>query len=187
MNNGPELHDCGPPDVPRLLAILEDHQVRYVISGSVAARIYGVELVPGDLDIVPSRETDNLVRLVEVLKVIEARPSGPFGEWEVQPDGEMKWISRPTTPQEVAAWTPSAKDLSTLDCLFRTRLGNFDVVPEITGSFDELKQRAVQLPAHGFNPWVAHVDDLIARLTVPRREKDIPRVTGLRKIQRELP
>jgi hypothetical protein len=33
---------------------------------------------------------------------------------------------------------------------------------------------------------VAHVDDLLARLTVPRRKKDVARVKRLRELQRKV-
>lgn len=32
---------------------------------------------------------------------------------------------------------------------------------------------------------VAHIDDLLAALTVPRRRKDVPRVQQLRALQRQ--
>lgn len=178
------IHPSQAPDIPALLALLDRHAVRFVITGSVAARLHGVELQPGDLDVVPALDTANLERLVAVLRELEARPPGPFGAWTTLPNGEQKWIPRPTTPEEVAAWTPDVEDESSLDHLYRTRLGDFDVVPRVTGTYAELKPRAVRLPAFGHTPWVAHVDDLLARLTVPRREKDAPRVARLREIQR---
>jgi hypothetical protein len=80
---------------------------------------------------------------------------------------------------------PQANDIATLDQSFHTRYGNFDVVPEVSGTYDALMQRAIRLPAYGQAIWVAHVDDLLATVTVPRRAKDIPRVQALRAIQRQ--
>ena len=62
----------------------------------------------------------------------------------------------------------------------RMAAGNFDVVPEVSGTYDALMQRAIRLPAYGQAIWVAHVDDLLATVTVPRRTMDIPRVQALR-------
>ena len=90
--------------VPELLGVLESHEVEYVVSGSVAAMIYGVELTPGDLDVVPATEGANLRKLVGVLREIEARPHGPFGEWMTRADGERKWVPRPTSEAELDAW-----------------------------------------------------------------------------------
>jgi hypothetical protein len=178
------LHPDRPPDVPGLLAVLEEHEVVFVLGGSVAAMAYGVALQPGDLDIVPDPDPANLKRLVRVIRTVEGRPAGPFGSWETQPDGERKWIARSTTPQEAAGWTPDPGDIASLDHLLRTRNGNLDIVPEILGTYAHLKERAVRLDAFGCTVWVAHVDDLLARLTVPRREKDVTRVQALRAVQR---
>jgi hypothetical protein len=70
------------------------------------------------------------------------------------------------------------------DSLFHTRYGNFDIVPDLAGRYESLMERAVKMQAHGFEAWVAHVDELLAALTVPRRQKDILRVKKLREIQR---
>ena len=89
-----------PPELAPLVRILDAHGLRYVVTGSVAALLYGVELVPGD--------------------------------------------------------------------------------------FEMLSESAVQRTAFGVQVRVAHVDEVLARLTVPRRQKDIPRVHKLREVQRLL-
>jgi hypothetical protein len=170
--------------VAGILKLLDEFGVQYVITGSVAARLYGVDLEPGDLDIVPATDSANLERLVRVLDALAARPAGPFGEWTALPDGEMRWIARPTTDEEIQAWAPDVRDVSSLDHCYRSRLGNFDVVPSVTGTYDVLKKRAIRIPAFGFAPWVAHIDEILARLTVPRRDKDAPWVARLREVQR---
>ena len=178
------LHEARPPLVGAILKILDEMELQFVITGSVAAQLYGVGLEPGDLDIVPATDTGNLDRLLRVLDALEARPAGPFGEWTTLPNGEMKWIARLTTEEDIQAWTPSVHDVSSLDHCYRSQFGNFDVVPRVGGTYEVLKRRAVQIPAFGYNPWVAHVDELLARLTVPRRDKDVTRVAQLREVQR---
>jgi len=51
--------------------------------------LHGVPLEPGDLDITPAVDWDNLRKLAEVLVIIKARhsPGGPFGSWQTEPDG----------------------------------------------------------------------------------------------------
>jgi len=180
------LHESRPPQVAAILKIMAEHEVQYVIVGSVAALLYGIDLQPADLDVVPALEVANLERLILVLNALGARPAGPFGEWVTLPSGEKQWVARSTTEEEIRAWHPVVHDISTLDAGFRSRFGNLDVVPNIAGTYDALKRRAVQLAAYGYNPWVAHVDDLLAGLTVPRREKDAARVARLRELQRNL-
>ena len=177
-------HLNGPPDIERLLKILEQWSVDYILVGSVAAAVYGVDVHAGDLDVVPNTEEHNLERLIKVLAEIEGTPLGPFGEWRVMESGEWKWIARPTTEQELADWRPDARDARTLGHLFGTCLGNFDVMPEVAGTYDVLRPSALMRSWQGCNLWVAHIDELLARISIPRREKDRDRVGALREIQR---
>ena len=183
-------HSSKTPDTPALLKKLHKHKINYVLIGSVAAQLYGVDVQPGDLDITPALDRQNLNRLAEFLVDIEARlPDGPGGHWEHQEGGEKKWISHgDPTPEELAeraAWVPDPDDVSSFDSLFYTKYGNFDVVPDLTGDYEALMRRAIQADAFGQSIWVAHVDELLAALTVPRREKDRPCVLDLREIQRQ--
>jgi hypothetical protein len=165
--------------------------VTFVLVGSVALQAYGLDVSPGDLDITPSVDTPNLRALSRVLRTLEAQlnPQGPVGRWERDVHGEAKWVSEPLTPEVKAArlaWAPKPSDLKTLDHLFHTRYGNLDVVPTLLGSYDDLKRRAVRKELHGHEVWVAHVDTLLAGLTVPRRKKDAERVRSLRQLQESL-
>jgi hypothetical protein len=164
--------------------------VRYVLVGSVAALAYGAEIgEPGDLDITPALDRQNLTRLRAVLDDIEAGPEAdaPFGHWEPRPDGELRWIVDETTPELLAQranWRPDPGDPRTFDTLLCSRLGSFDIVPELGGTYDTLMKRAVRLRVWEHDLWVVHLDELLAALTVPRRPKDVPRVRQLRAIQR---
>jgi hypothetical protein len=171
-----------PPDIPALLAALVAGEVRFVLTGSVAAMVHGVELTPGDLDVTPDLQPANLQRLIAVLDEVGARPES-LGHWERSPDGERRWITEDDSPEALAAWRADPADPSTLDHLFLTQLGDLDVVPELVGRYDELAGKGVPRTAFGQQLLVAHVDDLLSWLTVPRREKDIERVRRLREIQ----
>ncbi len=178
-----------PPNVPLLLSLLNEHDVRYLVTGSAAAILHGVELEPGDLDITPALDHENLVRLASVLELIEARqnPDGKFGQWEIAADGEHRWVEREPTPQDIAAraaWQPDPADPASFDHLLQSRYGAIDIVPEVSGSYEELIRRAVRLSVNGEAVWVEAIQDLLATLTVPRREKDRDRVEQLRAIER---
>jgi hypothetical protein len=151
--------------------------------------LHGVELEPGDLDITPALDHENLVRLASVLELIEARqnPDGKFGQWEIAADGEHRWVEREPTPQDIAAraaWQPDPADPASFDHLLQSRYGAIDIVPEVSGSYEELIRRAVRLSVNGEAVWVEAIQDLLATLTVPRREKDRDRVEQLRAIER---
>ena len=69
-------------DPAELLRVLEAHEVEYVVIGAQAAPAHGAPIVTRDLDVTPSRDADNLGRLVAALRDLEARlrtPSDPEG------------------------------------------------------------------------------------------------------------
>jgi hypothetical protein len=178
-----------PPDVAVLLSLLNEHDVRYLVTGSAAAMLHGVALEPGDLDITPALDHENLKRVARVLTIIEARqnPDGAFGQWETGADGEHHWVEREPTPQDIAAraaWQPDPADPATFDHLLQSKYGAIDIVPEVSGSYEALIPRAVSLSMEGQWVWVEAIHDLLVTLTVPRREKDRDRVQQLRAIQR---
>jgi hypothetical protein len=175
------------PAVEALVAALDRHGVRYVITGSVAARLHGAPVErPGDLDIVPDLGRDNLERLAAALVELAARPAGGGGQWQAGADGERRWIAERETAAAVSApWAPDPERPATLDHLFATAHGALDVVPELAGRYEDLAPRARALEVGGHRVWIAPLDDLLARLTVPRRGKDRARVQALRALQRQ--
>src|SRR4028119_2148849 len=121
------LHPLGPPDIPALLGMLDSHGIRYVLTGSVAAMAYGADIgQAGDLDITPALDRENLGRLRTLLLEIEAAldPAEPFGHWQIQPDGERKWVADEATPElqaRRANWGPDPPDGRTDDTPSRRR------------------------------------------------------------------
>ena len=177
------------PDVEALLEILNEHGVEYVITGSAAALLHGVPLEPGDLDITPSLDRENLKRLGRVLESIHARQyeDAGFGHWEMNAAGEHQWVKEEATAENVAArasWSPNAADPATFDYLLDSDFGSIDIVPVISGTYEQLAPDAVSVRRGQRLVLVEAVSDLLATLTVPRRGKDADRVRELRRIQR---
>jgi hypothetical protein len=175
--------------VTALLEVLDSQGVRYVVTGSVAALLHGVELSPGDLDITPALDRENLERLARALHDLGARryPDEPFGRWEASDEGEQRWVEvEPSAADREARaqWRPDAADARSFDHLLLTRHGALDVVPEIAGRYDDLRARAVLVEVGGRTAWVESIADLLATLTVPRRRNDAERVHALRALQR---
>lgn len=189
----PETSEDGlkrqPPDVTTLIRALHEAGVNYVVTGSAAAMLHGVGLVPGDLDITPALDVDNLTRLAAVLESIEARqdPRAPFGHWKQGDDGEQYWVETAPTSEAIAAranWRPNPADPASFDNLLQSGHGALDVVPEVSGTYDDLIARSVRVDVEGLRVWVESIPDLLATLTVPRRVKDRDRVEQLRALQR---
>lgn len=75
-------------DFKRLLSALTGGKVEFIIIGGLAATAHGSARLTQDVDIVYSRSTDNLKRLVDVLRPLKpylrgAPPNLPF-IWEAQ-------------------------------------------------------------------------------------------------------
>lgn len=158
----------GPPlDPGALLDRLDRHGIVHILGGSVAAMAYGVDLVPGDLDIVPELEAANLHRLGMLLRDLGAKPKYVPG-WAAGPDRES-----------CERWQPEPFDIAALDHRFVTPHGELDVVPIKAGRYDELRPRAVAMRAFGREVHVAHVDHLLAQLDRWNRERDRVRRSAL--------
>ncbi|WP_437953748.1 hypothetical protein WME98_25870 [Sorangium sp. So ce296] len=57
----------------RILDVLEDHEVEFIVIGGVAASLQGADWNTKDLDILYSRDARNIRRLLDALSVLEAR------------------------------------------------------------------------------------------------------------------
>ncbi|MCG8347558.1 MAG: hypothetical protein MI924_07225 [Chloroflexales bacterium] len=171
-----------------LFQALATHRVDYVLTGSVAALLYGVtDIQPGDLDVVPHTDPANLARLTAALTDLDATTEPGGGTWFTDERGEWKWRVHDLTEAERASWrwTPNYQDWQTFDRIFNTRYGNLDIVPQIAGAYSDLVQRAELMSVMGIAVAVASLEDLLARLTLPRRNKDVDRVRQLRTVQAE--
>lgn len=104
----------GDPDGPplrarRLIAILDEHDVEYVLVGGVAATIYGAARVTYDIDVVPDWSLENLGRLADALQAMDARLRTP-----VSPPVEFPLSAESLRSFEVSTW--------------RTEIGDIDVI-----------------------------------------------------------
>ncbi len=177
------------PDVQALLQVLNDHSVEFVPTGSMAVEAGGtVAGVPGNLDIVPAKNQRNLTRLTEVLNAIEGSAWPLTGQWDIESSGEALWVEFDADDPRRGSRLPppNPDDLSTLDSLFSTVHGGLDIVPLISGSYDELAGRATALSDCGVdNIDVMSISDLRVHFAVPWRKKDVGRVAVLRGSPRE--
>jgi hypothetical protein len=161
------MTDTGRLDPAALLGMLGRGGVDYVVAGSVAAMAFGVDLVPGDLDVVPSLDPANLERLGLLLHRAGAKPRHVPG-WREGLDREA-----------CERWRPEPFDLAALDHRFVTPWGDLDVVPLKAGRYDELGPTAVSFTAFGCAIQVAHPDHLIAQLDRWDRPRDRARRAAL--------
>lgn len=155
----------------RLLGVLREHGVRFVLIGGFAAVIHGSPYVTFDVDVVPERTEDNLRRLSEALRAMHARvwaadePQGlPFGPDATSLAGTNVWNL--------------VTDHGRLDITF---------VPPGTTGYEDLKRDAVHLVILGVDVDVASLADVVRSKEAAGREKDRLMLPVLRRILEEQP
>lgn len=140
----------------QLLRRLVDQDVRFVIIGGFAAQAHGSPSLTADLDIVPSWDRANLVKIADILRDIAAIRHG------VPPDA-------PQMPP-LDARTLLGGAVFTLN----SRFGRFDLLanPDPGLDHDTLRRNAIAVELLGIPVLAAGLDDLIAMKRAAGRPKD---------------
>lgn len=146
-----------------IITELARFKIAYVLTGSVAAGLYGVPVNPGDFDIAPELSQANLARLAEMLR-----------EWGAKPSYIPNWEAG-LTLEQIERWQPDPPTAEQLDHLMVTPYGKLDIVPHISGEYHDLMQRAISVRSFSTTIFVAHIDDLIATMK-PKAAKHIERM-----------
>lgn len=152
------------PDVPldaeRILRVLAERGVEYVLIGDLAVQTHGHVRTTNDADLIPAPDPDNLGRLAEALRALDARILNP-GEEDTAIDAKM--LPRATIWQ------------------FATRDGGIDVMHEVPGgrSYSELSDRALHVKLGDIDVPVVGFDDLIQMKLARGRSVDLADVAAL--------
>lgn len=148
------MADIRPFDPLGALESLLRHHVRFVIIGGFAARLLGGTVMTDDLDICYERSHENLEKLAEALRDLEARLRGV--------DEEVPFILDAETLERGDHFT------------FLTSSGGLDCLGTPSGSegYDDLLRNASPLDLNGVIVDVASIDDLIAMKEASDRPKD---------------
>ncbi|WP_216213862.1 nucleotidyltransferase family protein [Amycolatopsis aidingensis] len=163
-----------PLRLPAILRALADHGVDWVLSGSTVLAVYGAEVEPNDLDVVPSLEPVNLRRVADLLADLDAIPAC-FPGWV---DG--------LSARECREWTPEPPTVRGLDHLFVTRLGLLDIPPELTGTYAQLRPGATRFELAGVPVWVCDPEEVLRRLPAEPRPKDQRRAAAYAAVRERL-
>lgn len=157
-------------DPERILRVLADRGVAYVMIGGLAAAIHGSDVATTDLDITPAAREDNLARLSSALDDLHARVRTP----------------------EVPEGLPFAHDARSLARAriwnLTTDAGDLDIsfVPSGTQGYDDLARHAITLDIDGVRTYVASLADIIRSKEAAGRPKDLAVLPLLELLQREI-
>ncbi len=153
----------------RILRVLADHGVRFVLVGGFAAVIHGSPYVTTDVDVVPERSEENLRRLSDALWEMHARV------WTAgEPDG-IPFGHDARSLAQAKMWN-LVTDHGRLDVTF---------LPSGTTGFEDLDRDAVHLTILGVGVDVASLADVIRSKEAAGREKDRLVLPVLRRILEE--
>jgi hypothetical protein len=152
-----------PLDAERILAVLAEHSVDYVIVGGLAVQTHGHVRTTVDIDVCPRPAPDNLRRLADALRALDARTLNPGSEG-LAIDAAM--LPRATLWQ------------------FATRHGAVDVLHDVPGAppYDELRAHALEIELGEIRLAVAGRDDLISMKRASGRPADLEDLAALTEL-----
>ncbi len=157
-----------PLDPERLIRILAQHEVRYVLIGALAARLQGFPRLTADADITPERSPENLERLAAALRELAARVYT-----ESIPEG-LAFDCSGSALARAPLWN------------LVTSAGRLDVVflPAGTEGFEDLRRAAVRFEVFGAELFAASLPDIIRSKQAADRPQDRQDVVVLRELSR---
>jgi hypothetical protein len=158
----PELKlEAGP-----ILAVLLEHKVRFVVIGGIAAVVHGSPFPTEDIDITPQAGVENLARLSDALRELDAR-------------------IRTSAVPEGLAFAHDAESLAAATVWnLQTKYGDLDLsfVPNGTAGYDDLVRDATDVAAYDLVVPVASLADVIRSKQAANRPKDQRVLPVLREI-----
>lgn len=153
-----------------VLRILHEHRVHFVLIGGLAATLYGAAHPTFDIDITPDDSLDNLQRLSDALRALEAR---------VRVDGIPGGLPFDHDAASLAR-------MSVLNLV--TNAGDLDIAmhPAGVGTFAEWNTSAIDLVVVGVPVRVASLDTIIRSKEAAGRDKDRVTLPSLRVLRDRL-
>lgn len=163
--------DRRPADQERVLGVLLDHGVRFLVIGGIAVFIHGYARLTRDVDILPDPSADNMRRLADALAELSAEAVGPRG---------VRLPIDLTHPESLALG----------NYFLETKFGALDLVsgprPDLK-RYRKLEAAAVAVPLAGLEIQVISKEDLIDMKRAAGRPKDLRDIAALTETERSRP
>lgn len=158
-------------DFPRLLKLLCDHGVEFIIVGGAAAVLHGSSRLTQDLDLVYSRTSENFRHLASAL-------------------ADHKPYLRGAPPGLPFRWTAETIKAG-LNFTLETDLGDLDVLGEIAGggTFHSLLPHTTEVEVFGVRCLCIDLETLIRTKRAAGRPKDLEVIAELETLldERDIP
>lgn len=158
-------------DIRGILAELTREDVEFLIIGGVAVGFHGYVRATKDVDIVPAPDPQNLERLTQVLRGLDAQIEGAE-------DFENEELPDPLDPEALALGG---------NWVLRTRLGRFDIMQWIGEDelWGKLSPAAIEAEIDGLPIKVVSYKDLVALKEMANRPEDLTDLQRLRQARGE--
>jgi hypothetical protein len=155
-------------DPRRILIALQKHEVRFVVIGGIAGRLWGSPSVTNDLDVCYARDGANLDALAAALRDLKAK---------------LRGVDR-DVPFQIDRRALEIRDHFT----FTTVAGNFDCLGRPAGSagYDSLARTATIMELGNMSVPIASLDALIMMKRAAARPKDLIEVEILAAVREEV-
>lgn len=154
-------------DFPKLLHLLTEQEVAFIIIGGVAAVIHGSSRLTQDLDVVYQRSPQNLIRLVQAL-------------------AEQSPYLRGAPPGLPFQWSVATLRMG-LNFTLETNVGPLDLLGEVTGggSYEDLLEHTIEVEVFGIHCYCLDLPALIRTKRAAGRPKDLEAIAELEVIWEE--
>jgi hypothetical protein len=158
-------------DIRGILAELTREDVKFLIIGGVAVGFHGYVRATKVVDIVPAPDPQNLERLAQVLRGLDAQVEGAE-------DFENEELPDPLDPEALGLGG---------NWVLHTRLGRFDIMQWIGEDelWGKLSPSAIEAEIDGLAIKVVSYEDLIALKTMANRPEDLTDLQRLRQARGE--
>jgi hypothetical protein len=149
-----------------ILRVLDEHGVRYVLIGGLAAVLHGAPHVTTDVDVVPEDGRANLERLSAALRELDARIRTTGEPGGIPFDHSAESLSR------VRVWN------------LQTSKGDLDITFEPSGTrgYDDLRRDVVRMEVRGIDVPVASLADVVRSKEAAGRARDRAALPALREL-----
>lgn len=154
-------------DFQKILHVLFEHSIEFIIVGGAAATVHGSARLTKDLDLVYSRKPENITRIVEALRPYQPYPRG------APPGLPFHWDEKTIR--------------NGLNFTLDTSLGAIDLLGEITagGGYEDLLPSCVKVRVFGVDCLCLGLRKLIQVKRAAGRPKDFETIAELETILEE--
>lgn len=154
-------------DFPKLLRLLSEHGVAFIIIGGAAAVLHGSSRLTEDLDVVYQRSSQNIARLAQALK-------------------EQSPYLRGAPPGLPFQWSEATIRMG-LNFALETSLGPLDLFAEVTGGggYEALLDHTIEVEIFCVRCRCLNLEALIRIKRAVGRPKDLEAIAELEAILEE--